>query len=139
MDFSVPAYVQEITRRVRQFVDREVIPLEAESDAHIDGILPEALADLRAKARAEGIFAPQLPKELGGLGMTLEEIVPVFEAAGRSLLGPLALTMESRPALPGRGGTSTTARPSRSAMTRSLPASPCTCTSNGSPEGGRTQ
>src|SRR5689334_8592585 len=91
MDFSVPAHVQEITRRVRQFVDREVIPFEAESDAHIDGIAPEALAGLRAKASAEGIFAPQLPKELGGLGLTLEEIVPVFEAAGRSLLGPLAL------------------------------------------------
>jgi len=84
MDFSVPARVQEITRRVRQFVDREVIPFEAESDAHIDGIEPEALADLRAKARAEGIFAPQLPKELGGLGLTLEEIVPVFEAVERA-------------------------------------------------------
>ena len=91
MDFSLPAHVQDITRRVRQFVDHEVIPYEAHVDEHIDGITPEALADLRAKAKSEGIFAPQLPKELGGLGLTLEEIVPVFEAAGRSMLGPLAL------------------------------------------------
>src|SRR6476661_4832902 len=91
MDFSVPSHVQDITRRVRQFVDREVIPFEAHVDEYEDGIAPEALVDLRAKAKADGIFAPQLPKELGGLGLTLEEIVPVFEAAGRSMLGPLAL------------------------------------------------
>lgn len=91
MDFSVPARVQELTRRVRQFVDNEVIPYEAFVDDHKDGIAPEALASLRAKAKAEGLFAPQLPLQLGGLGLTLEEIVPVFEAAGRSTLGPLAL------------------------------------------------
>jgi len=55
-------------------------------------LVPAAmLADLRAKARAAGIYAPQLPRELGGLGLTLTEIAPVFEAAGRSHLGPLAL------------------------------------------------
>lgn len=91
MDFSTPARVQDIARRVRQFVDTEVIPFEAHVDSYADGIAPDALAGLRAKAKAEGLFAPQLPVELGGLGLTLEEIVPVFEAAGRSTLGPLAL------------------------------------------------
>lgn len=91
MDFSTPARVQDIARRVRHFVDTEVIPFEAEVDEHEDGIAPEALAGLRAKAKAGGLFAPQLPIELGGLGLTLEEIVPIFEAAGRSTLGPLAL------------------------------------------------
>ncbi|MCA0456360.1 MAG: acyl-CoA dehydrogenase family protein [Chloroflexi bacterium] len=91
MDFSVPAHVQELARRVRQFVDSEVIPYEAFVDDHEDGITPESLASLRAKAKAAGLFAPQLPPELGGLGLTLEEIIPVFEAAGRSTLGPLAL------------------------------------------------
>ena len=91
MDFSTPQHVQDITRRVRQFVDREVIPLESFVGDHEDGITPDALTSLRTKAKAAGLFAPQLPKELGGLGLTLEEIVPVFEAAGRSMLGPLAL------------------------------------------------
>lgn len=91
MDFSLPEHVQAMARRVQQFVEREVIPLEPYVDDHEDGITPEALKAVRAKARIEGVWAPQLPISLGGQGLTLEEIVPVFEAAGRSMLGPLAL------------------------------------------------
>lgn len=91
MDFSTPEPVLDLARRVREFVDTEVIPLEAHVDHHPDGIMPEALRSVRAKARMAGLWAPQLPRELGGLGLTLQEIVPVFEAAGRSLLGPIAL------------------------------------------------
>lgn len=91
MDFSIPNHVQEFSRRVRQFVDTEVIPLEVHVEDHEDGLTPEMLQDVRAKAKAAGLWGPQLPKELGGLGLNLQEIVPVFEAAGRSLIGPLAL------------------------------------------------
>jgi acyl-CoA dehydrogenase len=91
MDFSVPDHIQELTRRVRQFVDTEVIPLEAYLDQNEDGLTPELLTSVRAKAKIAGLWCPQLAPELGGLGLTLEEIVPVFEAAGRSLIGPLAL------------------------------------------------
>jgi acyl-CoA dehydrogenase len=91
MDFSIPDHVQELTRRVRHFVDNEVIPLESVAEDHRDGLTPDALGALRAKARTAGLWCPQLPQELGGLGLSLQEIVPVFEAAGRSLLGPLAL------------------------------------------------
>lgn len=91
MDFSIPDPIQDLTRRVRQFVDTEVIPLEAYLNQHEDGLTPELLASVRAKAKQAGLWTPQLPTELGGLGLTLQEIVPVFEAAGRSLIGPLAL------------------------------------------------
>lgn len=91
MDFTTPPHVAELTQRVRAFVDAEVIPCERHHDATPDGIPADMLADLRAKARAAGIYAPQLPRELGGLGLSLSEIVLVFEAAGRSHLGPLAL------------------------------------------------
>jgi acyl-CoA dehydrogenase len=91
MDFSIPDKIQEITRRVRQFVDSEVIPLEAYLDEHEDGLTPELIGSMRAKAKQAGLWCPQLSPDLGGLGLTLQEIVPVFEAAGRSLIGPLAL------------------------------------------------
>ncbi len=92
MDFSMPPQIQDIVRRVREFVDTEVIPLEPYIHrVEHGGLTPEMLNALRAKARLAGLWAPQLPRELGGLGLTLQEIVPVFEAAGRSLLGPLAL------------------------------------------------
>jgi acyl-CoA dehydrogenase len=91
MDFSIPDKIQDLTRRVRQFVDTEVIPLEAYLDQHEDGLTPELMVSVRAKAKQAGLWTPQLPTKLGGLGLTLQEIVPVFEAAGRSLIGPLAL------------------------------------------------
>ncbi|MBL8163380.1 MAG: acyl-CoA dehydrogenase family protein, partial [Anaerolineae bacterium] len=91
MDFTISDRVQDIARRVRQFIDSEVIPLEAYSPNHEDGITPDMLTSLRAKAKSAGLWAPQLPVELGGLGLNLMEIIPVFEAAGRSLLGPAVL------------------------------------------------
>lgn len=91
MDFTVPAHIQDLTARVRRFVHDVVIPLEGRADDTADGLPADLLRDLRARAKAAGLWAPQLPVELGGLGLSLLEIVPVFEAAGRSHLGPLAL------------------------------------------------
>src|SRR6185436_6683632 len=50
-----------------------------------------ALAALRDQARAAGIFTPHMPVEYGGLGLDMRGVSVVFEAAGRSLVGPLAL------------------------------------------------
>ncbi|MGZ8797404.1 MAG: acyl-CoA dehydrogenase family protein, partial [Thermoanaerobaculia bacterium] len=49
------------------------------------------LGALRQKARQAGIFGPQLPREWGGLGLGTVAMCVLFEQAGRSLLGPLAL------------------------------------------------
>ena len=91
MDFTIPQHVQTITHRVRQFVDEEVIPLESELLHSGTDLSIDALQALRAKAKAAGLWAPTMPKEWGGMGLNIQEIVPVFEAAGRSLLGPLAI------------------------------------------------
>ncbi|NWF68465.1 MAG: acyl-CoA dehydrogenase family protein [Chloroflexi bacterium] len=90
MDFSYAPHVLDIARRVRQFVDTEVLPVEKAALA-ADELTQEMLQALRQKARAAGLWAPTMPTSLGGLGLTLEEWPPVLEAAGRSLLGPLAL------------------------------------------------
>ncbi len=91
MDFAIPAPIQELTRQIRDFIDREVIPLETTTSTRTQGIPADLLQALRAKAKLAGIFGPQIPHEYGGLGLGLQDIVPLFEAAGRSLLGPLAL------------------------------------------------
>jgi acyl-CoA dehydrogenase len=90
MDFAPSPRAQALAERVRLFVDEHVVPLEGHPSGD-DGISPEQLADLHAKARAAGVYAPQLPTELGGLGLDLLECCAVFEAAGRSLLGPVAI------------------------------------------------
>lgn len=91
MDFSTPEYVEKLAARVRRFIEDEVIPLEAHVDEHPDGVSPEALRAVRHKAKDAGLWMPQLPPDLGGLGLSLLDCVPVLEEAGRSLLGPLAL------------------------------------------------
>ena len=48
---------------------------------------------LQAGARAAGVFAPHAPVDCGGLGLTMVERAPVFEEAGYSLFGPLALNI----------------------------------------------
>ncbi len=91
MDFSHPPHVEDITRRVRQFVDHEVVPVETELRLSGQDLTIETLQELRRRAKADGLWAPTMPRELGGMGLTLSEIVPVFEAAGRSMLGPLSI------------------------------------------------
>ena len=91
MDFSTPRPIEAIVRRVRSFVDEQVIPLETELLRSGEDLQMAQLQDLRAAAKAAGLWAPTMPKDWGGMGLGIQEIVPVFEAAGRSLLGPLAM------------------------------------------------
>ena len=90
MDFTLPEHITALSERVRAFVEDEVIPLEPQAKA-ADGLPPELLAPVRQKAKAAGLWAPQLPVEYGGQGLDLTGLCAVFEQAGRSLLGPLAL------------------------------------------------
>ncbi len=85
MNFDLEPQLVELRDRVAQFVREEVIPAESEP------FTPELVASLRAKARRDGIFGPQLPAEYGGLGLGTVGMCVVFEQAGRSFLGPLAL------------------------------------------------
>lgn len=90
IDFSLPPELVELRERTAAFVRDEVIPQEPFVDDH-DGLPADRLAALRGGARAAGLWAPHAPREWGGLGLNMREMAVVFEAAGRSLLGPLAL------------------------------------------------
>lgn len=87
MDFSIPDRVQEITRRVRSFLDREVVPLEREVFARGFGAALAELDRLRDEVKEMGLFPPHLPSEWGGGGLSLLEFAHVSEALGRSPLG----------------------------------------------------
>ena len=91
MEFSTPRPIEAIARRARSFVDEQVIPLETELLRSGEDLQMAQLQDMRAAAKAAGLWAPTMPKDWGGMGLGIQEIVPVFEAAGRSLLGPLAM------------------------------------------------
>ena len=89
MDFSTPPDLDATLARFRDFMKREVFPLEeAMAAAHgsFAAILPQ-LEAARSKARAAGLFAPQLPKEHGGMGLPMMSHARVSEELGRSPLG----------------------------------------------------
>lgn len=82
MDFDLTPELIELRDRVAAFIRDEVIPAE-NGEANVQA--------LREKAKKAGIFGPQLPREYGGLGLGTVAMCILFEQAGRSLLGPLAL------------------------------------------------
>ena len=87
MEFSEPEKVTAMRKLAREFVKREVFPLEPKfRDQGFDAVLP-ALTIARAKARETGLFAAPLPKEWGGAGMPLTEFAHLSEELGRSPLG----------------------------------------------------
>ena len=92
MDFAIPPETEALRRRIAEFVGTEILPLEADPasyDEHENIALP-LLDALRGKARAAGLWAPQLPKALGGLGLNVSGMAVCYEAMGRSIFGPAA-------------------------------------------------
>jgi alkylation response protein AidB-like acyl-CoA dehydrogenase len=73
-----------------------VLPLDDQYDGDVEAAGGDALRlQLQADARAAGVFAPHAPPEFGGLGLGMVERAAVFEAAGYSLFGPLALNISA--------------------------------------------
>lgn len=92
MDFSLPPHIEALRLKVRAFVDAHVMPLEADRanyDAY-ENIRADVMQGLREKAKGEGLWAPQMPKERGGLGLPMVGWAAFYEEANRSIFGPLA-------------------------------------------------
>ncbi|WP_293859718.1 acyl-CoA dehydrogenase family protein [uncultured Alsobacter sp.] len=91
MDFTLPARIEDIRARIATFVDREILPVEADRstwDAHCN-IASGPLAALRAKAKGEGLWCLQLKPETGGLGVDKIGMAACYEAMNRSIFGPV--------------------------------------------------
>ncbi|WP_374333781.1 acyl-CoA dehydrogenase family protein [Aestuariivirga sp.] len=92
MDFTLSPEIEALRLKVRGFVEEHVMPLEADRgnyDAH-ENIRLDVLAPLRDKAKAAGLWAPQMPKDRGGLGLPMVGWAAFYEEANRSIFGPLA-------------------------------------------------
>ena len=76
-----------ITERVREFIEREVLPLEPQFLSRPFGELLPMLRELRAKVKSLHLWAPQLPTRWGGLGLRLTQFARVSEELGRTPLG----------------------------------------------------
>jgi len=87
MDFSIPAQTTAMLERVRGFMTAKVYPVEAELLALGFAAAEPRLQALRAEVRAAGLWLPQMTRELGGLGLSLQEHGLVSELLGQCPLG----------------------------------------------------
>lgn len=81
----------QLRQAVRRFVEEEAIPREDPALAHDVDRLDAVIRELRQRARESGIYAPQLPPQMGGLGLSWRERADILEEAGRSFLAPGAM------------------------------------------------
>jgi len=93
MDFTLDPQVDALRLKVRQFIADEIVPLESDRANYneYENIRMALRDEMRAKARAEGIYAPQMPKERGGLGLPMAGQAAFYEEANRSIFGPVCL------------------------------------------------
>ena len=83
MDFNLEPAKQVVVNRFREYVDRELIPLEqAFLESGFSAMLPK-LREKRADVKKQGLWGPIYPREHGGLGLDLLTHGLISEALGR--------------------------------------------------------
>jgi alkylation response protein AidB-like acyl-CoA dehydrogenase len=95
MDFSIPESLPSVLAAAREVLEHEVYPLESSLLARPFSELLPALAAVREAVRARGLWAPQLPGDLGGMGLSLVEFALLGEVLGRSPLGHYAFNCQA--------------------------------------------
>jgi acyl-CoA dehydrogenase len=91
IDLTHTPATADLAQRTARFVSEIVLPLEEE---HRGVVRSDAVrAQLQAAAKEAGVFAPHVAPEFGGHGLDMRGRALVFEEAGYSLLGPLALNI----------------------------------------------
>jgi acyl-CoA dehydrogenase len=81
---------RDIVAAVREIVRDEVLPLEPKLAAGgFRALLPD-LERVRARVKERGLWAPYLPREHGGMGLSLYDYAFVSEELGRSPIGHYA-------------------------------------------------
>jgi acyl-CoA dehydrogenase len=91
MDFSLPDDLAELAERTRIFVRERVLPYEGDPRQTAHGPSLELRRELVALGRAADLLSPHVGRDWGGLGLDHRAQAVVFEAAGHSPLGPVAL------------------------------------------------
>ena len=95
MEFAFSDKAQDLQRQVREFMEGEVLPAEAVYREQVEASgdpyhHPQVMEDLKAKARAAGLWNLFLPDPHWGAGLTNLEYAPLAELMGHSVIGPEA-------------------------------------------------
>jgi acyl-CoA dehydrogenase len=91
MDFKLSPEINSLRLRIRQFVNEQLLPLEADPAAYDEheNIRQEVLETCRAAAREAGLWALQMPVARGGHGLSIKGMAACYEEMNRSIFGPV--------------------------------------------------
>jgi acyl-CoA dehydrogenase len=95
IDFELPSEIVQLARKTEDFIKEQIVPLERDPRQGPHGPEEGLRREMIERARAAGLLSPHGPKEYGGLGLDHRGMAVVFEAAGWSPLGPLALNIQA--------------------------------------------
>ena len=95
MDFTIPPELSDLKDRTRAFIRDKIIPLEGDARQERHGPTDELRREMNALAAEAGLLAPHVSEEYGGLGLGHVGRAIVFEEAGYSVLGPLAMNLSA--------------------------------------------
>ncbi len=87
MDFSIPEKTQIIVEMMNEFVQKELYPLEKDLESPDYPAFEKELEKKREQVKQMELWAPNHPKEFGGMGLSLMEHALVSEVLGQSILG----------------------------------------------------
>ncbi|MDB5961082.1 MAG: acyl-coA dehydrogenase domain protein [Massilia sp.] len=93
MNYPISAQLQDLQAKTRAFIASEIIPMEGDPRCTPHGPTEELRAELIAKARAAGLLSAHVSADFGGLGLDHSAKAVMFEEAGYSPLGPVALNI----------------------------------------------
>ena len=93
IDFSLPPEIVELRNQVREFIEKEVEPVEAE--CRESGKWREGIISLRKKARGQGLWCPHLPPEFGGMGLGPLGMATVSAECGRVGIASFVLNCQA--------------------------------------------
>ncbi|MDX1589126.1 MAG: acyl-CoA dehydrogenase family protein [Oleiphilaceae bacterium] len=93
MDFEMSAKGQDYYKRVKAFMDQHIHPIEEDYFRELHSlenpwvVLP-VITELKAKAKAEGLWNLFLPKSEHGAGLSNSDYAVLAEEMGRSFIAP---------------------------------------------------
>lgn len=95
MNFEMPGEIVELKERTRAFIRERIVPYERDERQTPHGPTEALRDELVALARGAGLLTPHASREMGGLGLSHQAKAAVFEEAGYSPLGPIAMNIHA--------------------------------------------
>lgn len=79
--------LDQVLKTTRAFLEEELVPLEPTLLQQGFGAVLPQLKEKREQVKKMGLFTPQMPEEVGGLGLSLSEYGKLSEVLGRTPMG----------------------------------------------------